>query len=433
MLRKFLIRIVIIAPLFASVSVELVAAQTTAGTTPTYSSGTGVLSPVTSGGISAPAGYVYGNTTGGVTGGQILGAYGLGNQILNGNLTGAAAQLPNVLSSFGVNLSPQLSGILSTAPGAISNLLNGNYSGVISQLPNILQSAGVQISSQLSNILGAAGPVIGSLLSGNFSLGTLVNAVASFFGFGSGSSSISWSNVMQGVLTNPATSSITGSVFGTVNNPLSQALGQQTPNANTILAQTGTILCAWNTACLTSNPVLYRDLYTSASGAMGYPNPNAVAGNISRLSRQGVHADPFSNDVTQNSVYMRQYSDREIPRARAEEVVGEAGQKATADSIKAAEQTAQVVTKRAEQCVKDSKATQDLVRCHLETTSAVQATYLTSLHSLALKGREDNQFGLIMQANESATADADRRKEDVEKSALSYSVGEIFFADPKSR
>jgi len=365
-----------------------------------------------------------------INGNQVLGAYGVGQQLLNGNFAGAASQLPTLLNSFGIQLSPQLSNIAGITPGVINNLLSGNLGGVVSQLPSILSAAGVQMSSQLSGIIGAAVPVLQSLLSGNFSLGTLVNAIASFLGFGGGNSAINWGQITQGLLTNGATASITGATFGTINNPVSQSQGQQTPNTNSVLAQTGMASCIHNPSCLASNPMPYRNLYTSTSGAMGYSDPVEMTGNIWRLSRQGIMSDAFSDDITQNSVYNSNHSTREITTARANEIVSKDGQQATFNSLQAAERTAQAVNQISEACQTNAKATFDVNMCNLKINTPA-STYLAAIHSLGMKQREDNQFNLLLAANAGATADAKRRTEDVNQTALALAIGKTSFYEPK--
>ena len=301
-------------------------------------------------------------------------------------MTSGISLLTNALGVDG-----QTGSIISSLTPELSSLLSGNFN----------------VASLLSKGLGIAGQLLGG---GNSPFGELGGVLGGLFGGGgSTGTGVDVAQDLSQVYSNPITGAINAQVF-------SGASG----SANTVLAQTGTILCLYNPNCVQSNPASYKSLYTSAAGPMGFSSPNQVRAQISYLSDQGVRPDVFSSKMVpqQNSYYMGSYTDREISRGTTEQYLSKAGQLAQKRAIQAAQLTAQKLAALGDQCDKNAHSSQDLIRCNMKINTAVPSFQAAQI-ALETNQSNDNQFMKNSLGNISAATDALNRSQDVDRSAYS--------------
>jgi hypothetical protein len=382
--------------------------------------------------FTSPAPLVYGQSQNSFGGGAFGSAIQKGLPIAQTLLSGGGFQgaIPGLLQLGQTYLPSNIQQYAGLASPIIQNLLSGggvNLGGLISNgLPILSQQLG--LSAQTSGIIGSAAPLVSDLLSGHFNVGSLVNTgmgiasqflgnnpifgtVSGVFGglFGGGGqkgTGIEVSPTMQQVSTAAITSAISSQLFA----------GSQ-DDGNTVLAQSGSILCLYNIHCVQSNPREYRGLYGNAIGAMGIANPNQVRGQISQLSASGVKPDAFSTDSNseENAWAMGSLSDREISRASTQPYLSQAGQASIAKSIQSANTLGAQMAALGDKC-DPAASTQDLVRCSMKMTST-NAGFQSAQLELQHKSSIDNQMIKNSLGNISDATDKLSRSEDVEFSA----------------
>lgn len=384
--------------------------------------------------FSSPPPVVYGqgmNSFGGGVGGQILqkgvpilrsflGGGGIGGA-MPGALSLAESYLPESLQSYAGLLTPVLQSAL--GGGAV------NLGGLLSSgLPILGEQLG--LSSQTTGIIGSLTPLASDLLSGNFSVGSAINAglgiagqflgnnpvfgVASgvlgglFGGGGQKGTGVDVAADLSQLYSNPITAAINSQIFS----------GSESGDSSTVISQTGTILCLYNSDCVQSNPEAYRQMYKSASGVLGFSSPNQVRGQIAQFSEHGVMPDMFStkNNPQQNAYYMGNLADREISRGTTEAYLSPVGQLNQKKSIQAGKQTAQKLAALGDSCDKKGESTQDLVRCDMKINTATPS-YLAAQYELMVGDQVDRQFMKNSLGNISSSTDSLSRVQDVERSS----------------
>jgi hypothetical protein len=305
------------------------------------------------------------------------------------------------------------SSLLTTGSSYLTKLLGqGTGSTVSSAIPivNQLLSGNTSAGSLLSSASGLISNLLGSdSSSGSGSIfGTAASIIGSLFG-GSSSSSIALTSALSNVFPDATTSALSDQVFG-----IDSTNGTGSTNNNTILAQTGTVLCLYNSNCVQSNPTAYRSVYSAAAGAMGFSDPNQVRGQISQLSESGVMPDAFASrfNQEQNNYYMGNYTDREITRAKSAIVLSTAAQTAQKKAILAAQQTAQTLTKLSDQCAKDSKSSQELIRCTMQIDTAAPSFQAAQI-ALETHAQADRNLQSTVLGNISSSIDGLNRQQDV--------------------
>ena len=346
-------------------------------------------------------------------GGAVPGLTSLAQGFLPQNLQQYAGILTPVLqgalSGSGVNIG----GLITSGIPLLTNALgvNGQTGSIISalspQLTNLL-SGNFNISSVLSTGIGIAGQLLGGVGPSPFGeLGGVLGGILG--GGGSTGTGVDVAQTLSQVYSNPITSAINAQVF-------SGAGG----SSDTVIAQTGTVLCLYNPNCVQSNPGQYKSLYTSAAGPMGFSSPNQVRAQIAYLSGQGVMPDAYSSKMIpqQNAYYMGNYSDREISRGTTEQYLSKAGQLAQQSAIQAAQQTAQKLAALGDQCDKNAHSSQDLIRCNMKIDTAVPSFQAAQIQ-LQTNQANDNQFMKNSLGDISSATDALNRSQDVERSAYS--------------
>ena len=351
----------------------------------------------------------------------VLGGGGVGSAI-PGVLDLAQGYLPQNLQQYAGILTPVLQGALSGSGVDLGGLVSSGLPlltsslGLDSQTTSIINSlspaardllsGNVNLSSLLSTGLGLAGQLLG----GNSPFGVVGGVLGGLFGGGgSTGTGVDVAQDLSQVYSNPITGAINAQIF-------SGSGG----SVNTVMAQTGTVLCLYNPDCVQSNPAEYKSLYTSSSGLMGFASPNQFRSQLGYLSGKGVMPDVFSSKMVpqQNSYYMGNYNDREISRGTTEQYLSKAGQLAQKRAIQMAQQTAKKLAALGDQCDKNSHSSQDLIRCNMKINTAVPSFQAAQIE-LATNQQVDNQFMKNALGNISASTDALNRSQDVERSAYS--------------
>jgi hypothetical protein len=348
---------------------------------------------------------------------------GLNGGGFNSILNSAAPRVQSILGrQFGLS-SRNMDLIQSGLPIA-QQLLGGDFRGALSGALPLVSNF---LPQNVGNVLGAVGPLASQLMSGRFSASGLLSAgsgLLQLFGrnnqmlgnisgilgglgglFGGGGSNGTGVSVAQTLLPvlqfGGAQTQITNAITG----------GSNQGMTNSILSQTGTVLCRYNqSGCVTSNPVAYQSLYGSSAGQMGFANPNQVRGQIADLSRRGVLPDAFAsrNTSEQNSYYMGNWSDRELSRTRTESVLSIEAQDVKQKAITASNQVAAQLLQLGDQCSQSSQSSQELIRCQLQPVATLP-TLLSSQLELGHSQQVDNAFAQIILGNISSAIDGDSR------------------------
>ena len=386
--------------------------------------------------LSSPPPVVYGdgvNSFGSGTMGQVIkSGLPIAQTVLSGGGIGSAVPgltslaqgyLPKDMQQYAGLLTPVLQGALSGSGVNVGGLVS-------SGLPLLTKELG--LDSQTSSIVGSLTPALKDLLSGNFNASSLISTGIGIAGqlLGGGSSPFSTtSGVLGGLLGGDSTGTgvdIAQDLSQVYSNPITGAINAQifsgsgSGDGNTVLAQTGSILCLYNGGCVQSNPSAYQSLYASATGLMNFASPNQVRGRIAQLSDAGVMPDAFSSKLTsqQNAYYMGNHSDKEISRGTTEQYLSQAGQLAQKRAIQAAQQTAKKLAALGDQCDKTAHSSQDLIRCNMKINTAVPSFQAAQIE-LQTNQQIDNQFMKNSLGNISSSTDALNRSQDVERSAIS--------------
>jgi hypothetical protein len=383
--------------------------------------------------FSKPPPVVYGdgvNSFGSGTMGQVIrGGLPIAQTVLSGGGVGSAipgvlnlaqGYLPQNLQQYAGVLTPLLQGALSGSGADLGGLvssglplltnalgLDGQAGSIVGSLTPAVQdllSGNVNVSSLLSTGIGIAGQLLGG---GNSPFGELGGL---FGGGGSTGTGVDVAQDLSQVYSNPITAAINAQIFS----------GSGSGDGNTVLAQTGTVLCLYDPGCVQSNPTAYKSLYQSATGVMNFASPNQFRSQVAYLSDRGVMPDIFSSKMVpqQNSYYMGNLNDREISRATTEQYLSKAGQLAQKRAIQVAQQTAQKLAKLGDQCDKNAHSTQDLTRCNMKIDTAVPSFQAAQIE-LQTHEQVDNQFMKNSLGNISSATDALNRSQDVERSAIS--------------
>jgi hypothetical protein len=353
-------------------------------------------------------------------------------QLASGNTAGALNSVPDILSAIpGVNLSSQTSNVIQQGIPVLSSLLSGgSVTSAIGSGLGILSSSGV-LSGQASQILGAASPILSSLLSGNLSINSIVSSLPGIL-----------TSIFPGLANSPifgVLSGVLGGLFGggggiagtaatIYTSPLSNsslataiyggATSNSSANPNTVLGQSGSILCLYNNSCTQSNPSAIRPLYASAVGAMGVANPNYVRGQVAQLSRQGIKADRFSSPFSpeENSYYEGNKSDYEINRASTEAILSAQGQKAIRDGLDTAVGVAKFIGENADKSYSKTRSTQGLVR-ELMRNQSTDAAYSAAIIEYLAQAQLDDQQMKIQMGNAADATTKMQRELSTERSA----------------
>jgi hypothetical protein len=351
---------------------------------------------------------------------QLLGGGGLSGA-LPGLLNLGTNQLPQNLQQYGSLLTPALSSLLTGGNVNVGSLLSGGMP-IITDL--------LDLDPATSKLLGNLSPALGQLLSGNINAGSLISTglgvlggflgnnpvfsttsgiLGGILGGGSSGTGIDLSGSLSQVYSNPITAAINGQIFS----------GGGSGGGNTVLAQTGSSLCIYNSSCIQSNPTAYKSLYATAMGAMDFANPNEVRARIAQLSRSGVRPDAFSSKFNseQNAYYEGNKTDQEISRATTVQYLSKAGQAAQKQAILAAQKTAQTLATLSDQCDKTSKSSQELIRCTMKINTAVPSFQAAQLE-LQTNAQIDTQFMKNSLGNISSATDGLNRAQDVDRSAM---------------
>jgi hypothetical protein len=350
----------------------------------------------------------------------LLGGGGL-NGALPGLLSLGTDQLPQNLQKYGNLLSPALSSLLTGGNVNVGSLLSGGMP-IITDL--------LDLDPATSKLLGNLSPALGQLLSSNINAGSLISTglgvlggflgkntvfsttsgiLGGILGGGSSGTGIDLSGSLSQVYSNPITAAINGQIFS----------GGGSGTANTVLAQTGSSLCLYNSSCIQSNPTAYKSLYATATGAMDVANPNEVRARIAQLSRSGVRPDAFSSKFNseQNAYYEGNKSDQELSRATTVQYLSKAGQEAQKKAILAAQKTAQTLATLSDECDKKSKSSQELIRCTMKINTAVPSFQAAQIE-LQTNAQIDTQFMKNSLGNISSATDGLNRAQDVDRSAM---------------
>lgn len=385
--------------------------------------------------IQSTAPSVYGSGSGGPSTGTIIqqGIPVLGNVLSGGGLTSAIPAATSVLGNY---LPADTNKYVQQALPLVNDALSGNLNAgsvLNTASPYLNQVLGAQTGGTISSAI----PLLNQLMSGNFNAGSLISSasglVGKLFGGGSGGSIFSTtagilggllggggstfalSGMLGNVFPDAATGAISDLVFG-----IDSTNGTSATDNNTVLAQTGTVLCLYNANCVTSNPTAYRSLYSAAGGLMGFSDPTQVRGQIAQLSLSGVMPDAFASrfNTEQNNYYMGNYTDREIARAKSANVLSKAGQSAQKKAILAAQQTAKTLTQLSDQCAKTSKSSQELIRCNMQINTAVPSFQAAQI-SLETHAQADRNLQSTVLGNISSSIDGLNRQQDVDRGAVS--------------
>ncbi|NJM76764.1 MAG: hypothetical protein HC852_14460 [Acaryochloridaceae cyanobacterium RU_4_10] len=357
---------------------------------------------------------------------SVLGGGGI-NSAIPGVLDLAQSYLPQNLQQYAGLLTPVLQGALSGSGVDLGGLVS-------SGLPLLTNALG--LDGQTSGIIGSLTPALSGLLSGNFNAGSLISSglgIASqflgnnpVFGIASGvlgglfggggrtGTGVDIAEDLSQLYSNPITAAINAQIFSG---------GGQGNSSSTVLAQTGTILCLYNSDCVQSNPAQYRSLYQSATGLMGYASSNQIRGQIAQFSEHGVTPDIFSSKLThqQNAYYMGNLTDREVSRATTEQYLSKAGQLAQKKAVQIAQQTGKKLAALGDQCDKTAKSSQDLIRCNMKINTAVPSLQAAQLE-LQTNAQMDTQYMKNSLGNISSATDGLNRSQDVERSAYSATL-----------
>ena len=387
--------------------------------------------------IQLPPSVVYGATSAGPSTGAVIqqSLPVLGGVLNGGGLTNAIPGAVNVLGPYlpagtGTTIQqalPILQGVLSgnlntgailnTAAPYLTQLLGAGTAGTVTSALPILNQI-LSGNFNVSSLLSSAGGLIGNLFGGGGGgsiFSTTTGILGSILGGGGGGSTFALSPSLAGIFPDATTGALSDQVFG-----IDSSGGSSATNTNTVLAQTGTVLCLYNSSCLQSNPSAYKSLYSSAAGAMGFSDPTQVRGQIAQLSQSGVMPDAFASrfNTEQNNYYVGNYSDREIARANSVPVLSKAGQAAQKQAIQAAQQTSQKLTQLSDQCAQTSKSSQELIRCDMQVNTAVPSFQAAQI-SLETHAQIDRNLQSTMLNNISSAIDGLNRQQDVDRGATS--------------
>jgi hypothetical protein len=353
---------------------------------------------------------------------QLLGGGGLSGA-LPGLLNMGTNQLPQNLQQYGSLLTPALSSLLTGGNFNVGSLLSGGMP-IITDL--------LDLDPATSKLLGNLSPALGQLLSGNINAGSLLSTGLGVLGGFLGNNPVfsSTSGILGGILGGGSSGTgidLSGSLSQVYSNPINAAIngqifsggGSGSGSANTVLAQTGSSLCLYNSSCIQSNPTAYKSLYATATGAMDVANPNEVRARIAQLSRSGVRPDAFSSKFNseQNAYYEGNKTDQEISRATTVQYLSKVGQAAQKQAILAAQKTAQTLATLSDQCDKKSKSSQELIRCTMKINTAVPSFQAAQIE-LQTNAQIDTQFMKNSLGNISSATDGLNRAQDVDRSAM---------------
>jgi hypothetical protein len=353
---------------------------------------------------------------------QLLGGGGLSGA-LPGLLNMGTNQLPQNLQQYGSLLTPALSSLLTGGNFNVGSLLSGGMP-IITDL--------LDLDPATSKLLGNLSPALGQLLSGNINAGSLLSTGLGVLGGFLGNNPVfsTTSGILGGILGGGSSGTgidLSGSLSQVYSNPINAAIngqifsggGSGSGSANTVLAQTGSSLCLYNSSCIQSNPTAYKSLYATATGAMDVANPNEVRARIAQLSRSGVRPDAFSSKFNseQNAYYEGNKTDQEISRATTVQYLSKVGQAAQKQAILAAQKTAQTLATLSDQCDKKSKSSQELIRCTMKINTAVPSFQAAQIE-LQTNAQIDTQFMKNSLGNISSATDGLNRAQDVDRSAM---------------
>jgi hypothetical protein len=190
---------------------------------------------------------------------------------------------------------------------------------------------------------------------------------------------------------------------------------------------TASTTCLYSNTCSVSSP--YQSAFKGATGAMGYPNPNEVRGQIYKQANSGQSMpDVFAPNSNIGAYYSGNQSDRDINRATTEEFLSKAGQENHKKTLEQTQKTVQGVADLVKTCSK-AKSTQELARCDLVVDGVGPSLSAASL-AVQMGMRQDNQFGKIQLGNISASMDAERRQRDTENAGMSVRTMQSIWGMP---
>lgn len=372
-------------------------------------------------------------------------------ELIDGSFTTAAS---SAISKGADYLPGKYGEILNDASPYLGQLIRGgdiNIGGVLgTAAPYISDVLGEQAGGAFSEYYGKYGGYLNSLLSGEFETSDLIGIagglIGEFFGgdnssifgiasgvlgglLGGGSGSVELEGPLSGVFSDPVTSTVSDLIFR--GSPGGSDQDSEIARSARILGETGSVLCLHNPTCVKSNPTAYRTLYANSAGAMGIPNPNEIRGQIAALSRAGVRPDAYTTvfNSEKNTYYTSNKNDLEISRARSEVFLSKEGQAAQKKAIEAARQTSTQLTKMSDECDKEAKASQDLIRCSMKLHTASTAFQAAQI-AMGTNEQVDRQFVTTLLGNIQRSTDGLNKAKDVERSSMSARLAHEFEIAP---
>lgn len=348
-----------------------------------------------------------------LVGSDFLGGGGLDFGFLDSLIQSLASDLLSGISIGGIDMSS----IITDAVFGSGGLINGG--GI--DLGGILDSAGGVLQPEIAKLPG--GPQIYSflkdVLDGSFSPQSLLNG-----------------GLLEKLL-GPLLESILGKNEGLPGGSPSGGIlgggrGSEVPNATLgsggVLG-TGSTTCLYSSTCRPdSNP--YKSIYSQATGAQGFPNPNEVRGKIyQEATSERLLSDIYASNPNIGAFYAGNQSDRDITRASTEAHLSKAGQALHKKINDTSKKTVASVGDLVKKCAKESKSSQDLIRCNL-LVDGVGPSFDAAQLSVMLQAQKDDQLQKIQLSNISASMDAQRRQRDVENAGLSISSMKAIWTSP---
>jgi hypothetical protein len=324
--------------------------------------------------------------------------------------------------------------------GSLMGTLGSDLSPVLSQSPfgqplyNILSGAITNGSLSPDTVLnsGIIGAVVGQIKDGNPNPNIDLSIDPSDGSRTFGNQGMTAQDIVDGIQN--GTIAVDGN--GNINTASGGSNGTNGTNGTdgTTVGSGGGVTGTGSTTCLYANTCTRgssnQAIYSAATGAQGFPNPNEVRGQIYQEATSGKSmTDIYSANHYTGAFYAGNQSDRDINRATTEEFLSKAGQKLQQHTLDNIQKTVEGTTDLVKKCSSKAKSTQELARCSL-VVDGVGPAFAGAQLSTLMGIRKDNQFAKIQLGNISATMDAQRRHEDVENAGMSVATQQRIWAMP---
>lgn len=346
----------------------------------------------------------------------------IGGIDLSSLITNAVFGNGGILSSGGLNVGGILGSVRSELGPTLAQTPYGK------PLFNILSSAINSGSLSPSTILnsGIIQAAIGQIKNGNPNpnLDLSINPTDGSGTFGN--QGITAQDVLDGIQNGTIVLNSDGSI-GSINGTGTGGTGGTVGSAGGATG-TGSTTCLYSNTCSGSSP--YQSAFGNATGAMGYPNPNEVRGQIYKQADSGQSMpDVFAPNTNIGAYYSGNQSDRDINRATTEQFLSKAGQQNQKDTLDQTQKTVQGVSDLVKNCSQNAKSSQELIRCNLVVSGVGPSLSAASL-AVQMGMRQDNQFQKIQLGNISASMDAERRQRDTENAGMSVRAMQSIWGTP---